>query len=302
MGLLNTTQDAYYYGADGTWRSGDEDYGNYQFVSLENIVNNFIIGYVGEDKIISKIKRTDVAFHARRAIQEFSYDVFKSSKSQEIEVPPTLNMLLPHDYVGYVKLNWVDDSGHERLLYPTRETSNPLPILQDDQYHYLFDDADGNLLSANESETWKKFQSSITRSQILENNNNMDILAENHQGRRYGLDPEKSQSNGVFYIDGLKGIIHFGANLVGKIVTLHYISDSLGTDEETVVHKFAEEAVYKQIAYAILSVRANTPEYIIGRLKKEKSATKRNAKLRLSNIKINELAQVMRNKSKQIKH
>ena len=228
MGLLNTTQDAYYYGADGTWRSGDEDYGNYQFVSLENIVNNFIIGYVGEDKIISKIKRTDVAFHARRAIQEFSYDVFKSSKSQEIEVPPTLNMLLPHDYVGYVKLNWVDDSGHERLLYPTRETSNPLPILQDDQYHYLFDDADGNLLSANESETWKKFQSSITRSQILENNNNMDILAENHQGRRYGLDPEKSQSNGVFYIDGLKGIIHFGANLVGKIVTLHYISDSLG--------------------------------------------------------------------------
>ena len=302
MGLLNTTQDAYYYGADGTWRSGDEDYGNYQFVSLENIVNNFIIGYVGEDKIISKIKRTDVAFHARRAIQEFSYDVFKSSKSQEIEVPPTLNMLLPHDYVGYVKLNWVDDSGHERLLYPTRETSNPLPILQDDQYHYLFDDADGNLLSANESETWKKFQGSITRSQILENNNNMDILAENHQGRRYGLDPEKSQSNGVFYIDGLKGIIHFGANLVGKIVTLHYISDSLGTDEETVVHKFAEEAVYKQIAYAILSVRANTPEYIIGRLKKEKAATKRNAKLRLSNIKINELAQVMRNKSKQIKH
>ena len=32
-------------------------YGNYQFISLQTIINNFIISYVGEDKIISKIKR-----------------------------------------------------------------------------------------------------------------------------------------------------------------------------------------------------------------------------------------------------
>ena len=38
------------------------------------------------------------------------------------------------------------------------------------------------------------------------------------------------------------------------------------------------------------------------RFKKEAAAAKRNAKLRLSNIKIEEIAQVMRNKSKQIKH
>ena len=100
----------------------------------------------------------------------------------------------------------------------------------------------------------------------------------------------------------MKGIIHFSANLVGHIITLKYISDSLGKDEDTVVHKFAEEAVYKQIAYAILSTRANVPEYLVQRTKKERSATKRNAKLRLSNIKLNEIVQTMRNKSKQIKH
>jgi hypothetical protein len=303
MGLLdNQSQEQYYLGSDGTWNSNDESYGEYQFVSLKNIVNNFIISYVGEEKLISKVKRTDVVFHAKRAIQEFSYDVFRSNKSQEIEIPPTLHMILPQDFVGYVKLSWVDGSGIERIIYPNRDTSNPLPILQDNNYEYLFDDATGKILTANESETWKKFKAAPSRNSILENNNNFDILADNHNGRRYGLSPENSQSNGTFYIDPIKNIIHFSASLVGMVVTLKYVSDGLGRDEDTIVHKFAEEAVYKHIAHSILSVRANTPEYVIGRFKREKTATKRNAKLRLSNLKLAELTQVMRNKSKQIKH
>ena len=88
----------------------------------------------------------------------------------------------------------------------------------------------------------------------------------------------------------------------GKTVVLRYISDGLGTDEEMVVHKFAEEAIYKWIAYGILSTRINTPEYIINRFKKEKFAETRKAKLRLSNIKLEEITQTLRGKSKQIKH
>lgn len=303
MGLLdNQTQEQYYLGQDGNWNSNDESYGSYQFVSLKNIVNNFIIAYVGENKIIPKIKRTDVVFHAKRAIQEFSYDLFRSSKSIEIEIPPTLNMILPQDFVGYVKLSWTDDSGIERTIYPTRDTSNPLPILQDDNYEYLFDEQSGDVLTASESETWKKFKAAAPRNSILENNNNFDVLAENHNGRRYGADPERTQSNGTFYIDPIKSIIHFSADLVGKIIVLKYISDGLGKDEDTIVHKFAEEAVYKQIAYSILSTKANTQEYMIARFKRELSAARRNAKLRLSNIKLNEIVQIMRGKSKQIKH
>lgn len=301
MGLITETQEQYYLGPDGIQNSNDENYGNYQFITLKNIVNNFIIAYVGEDKIISKIKRTDVIFHAKRAIQEFSYDVFRSSKSQEIEIPLTLNMVLPQDYVNYVKLSYVDSAGIEKTIYPTRNSSNPLPILQDNNYEYLFDE-DGNLLTADDSVTWERYKSSSTRNSILENNNNFDILADNHLGKRYGLDPEHAQSNGSFYIDPIKNIIHFSSNLAGLVITLKYISDGLGLDSEMVVHKFAEEAVYKHIAYSILSTRDKTPEYIVGRFNKERIATRRNAKLRLSNIKLEELTQVLRGKSKQIKH
>ena len=68
------------------------------------------------------------------------------------------------------------------------------------------------------------------------------------------------------------------------------------------VHKFAEEAMYKWIAHAILSTKAGVQEFVIQRFKKERFAAVRTAKLRLSNIKLEEITQILRGKSKHIKH
>ena len=57
---------------------------------------------------------------------------------QEIVVPNTLQMILPQDYVNYVKMTWSDSSGIEHLIYPTHKTSNPFPIRQDDDGSYYF--------------------------------------------------------------------------------------------------------------------------------------------------------------------
>ena len=73
--------------------------GNYRYISLSDIVNNFMISYVGKDKVIPRIKRTDVLFHAKRGIQEFSYDVAKVEKIQEIEVPDSLAMVMPQELI-----------------------------------------------------------------------------------------------------------------------------------------------------------------------------------------------------------
>ena len=299
MALINLTDEQYYLGPDGVWHSWDEDYGNYQFTSIKDIINNFIIAYVGEDKIISKIKRTDVAFHAQRGIQELHFDTLPSVKSAEVEVGPSLKMVLPKDYVNDVKVTWTDGRGIERIVYPARKTSNPQAILQDDNYEYLFDEQSREILEAEQSVTKTRFQKTPRTS---DNINTDGVIEHNNFGRRYGLTPERAQTNGVFYIDQLANIINFDSSFVGKVITLKYISDGLATDEEMTVHKFAEEALYKYIAHAILATRANTPEYLVMRFKKEAAAAKRNAKLRLSNIKIEEIAQVMRNKSKQIKH
>ena len=121
-----------------------------------------------------------------------------------------------------------------------------------------------------------------------------------NEGKRYGLDPQHAQINGSYYIDCVGGKIHFSSNLSGKTIVLKYLS-SQGYGELR-VHKFAEEAIYKAIICDVMSSRANVPEYAIRRYKKEKFSSRRNAKLRLSNIKLEELIQVLRGKSKQIKH
>ena len=64
----------------------------------------------------------------------------------------------------------------------------------------------------------------------------------------------------------------------------------------------AETALYMHMLHGILSSRANIPEYTIQRFKKERRAALRNAKIRLSNIKLDEFVQVMRGKSKWIKY
>jgi len=294
MALINQTAKQYYEGSD---------YGNYQFTTIRALVNNFMVAYVGEDKIISKVKRTDVLFHAQRAIQEFSFDLLPSTKAIEIEMGPALTMTLPQDYVNYVKFSWTGNDGLERIIYPTRDTRNPTAPIQDNDYNYMFD-GDGNLLTAAESETLTNFKNAgfdaVADGQL--NMTDADIFNLYRYGNRYGLNPERAQSNGVVYIDQNDGVARFSSNLAGYIVTLQYISDGLGSDEDMKVHKLAEDAIYKYIAHAILATRANTPEYQINRYKKELQAAKRNAKLRLSNLKIAELAQVMRNQSKWIKH
>ena len=457
MGLLDGTTQADYY-------SGD-DFGNYQFTSLNDIINQFMVIYVGEDKIVPKIKRTDIAFHAQRALQELSFDTLKSCKSREITIPATLQMPLPRDYVNYTKVSWVDSAGIKHLLYPASKTSNPEKYQEDTDGDYLFD-SNGDLIHSGElikngnfnggSTNWalnkiyldnggqgnpgsatqpvsfsanvptvgdpiqgwhyttnkleafdivtdqgviqegipikagesyivsikatitsgtfsvilvdqngdttsmtaitssgtytETLETSSTASSIAQpscimvkntsttnaygtidnisvkrvtdeetsttwssyksatpsENNNDDYEDDTYwpmAGSRYGLDPQHAQINGSFYIDCRLGKIHFSSNISGKTVILDYISDSVGTDEEMQVHKFAEEAMYKCIICSILSA-SSIPfhQQLLPRYKKDRFAAIRTAKLRLSNLKLEELTQILRGKSKQIKH
>ena len=293
MGLLDATTGASYYGGS--------DLGNYQFTSLENIINAFQVIYVGEGKLIEKASRLDIAFHAQRALQELSFDTFKCTKAYEIVVPSTLKMPLPQDYVNYVKVTRVDTAGIELVLYPARITSNPSNIAQTTTPGVApFYEFTGNELVLNtDSDTWDGYNSHTpSANQNVYNDDTWDYI----DGSRFGLDPQYAQTNGSFYIDDNRGFIHFSSNINGLTLTLKYISDSLGTEAEMKVHKFAEEAMYKHIAYAITSNKFNFPEYVVQRLRKEKISATRKAKLRLSNIKLEEITQILRGSSKHIKH
>ena len=263
--------------------------GGYRYTSLADIVNNFMIGYVGDSKLINSVAKSDVIFHARRGLQEFSYDIFKTIKSQEVELSPSLSLAMPQDYVSYIKVSFIDSNGIKRIIYPTSLTINPMEsIAQNEDYEYIYD-SNGNFLTTDSTteERWDGF-----------NTNNITV----GENTRYGLEPKYQQTNGYFTINERTGSFNFSSDLSGKIIVLEYVSDSLGTDAEMKVHKFAEEALYKHIAFNVLAAKRNIPEYIVQRYKKERRAAIRNAKLRLSKLNLEEMTQIMRGQSKQIKN
>ena len=161
--------------------------------------------------------------------------------------------------------------------------------------------------STETSNAWDNYKGSSGNSVAIDQSTTTDLSvdADNYfqnTGQRFGLDPQYAQANGSFFMDCLRGMIHFSSNLSGKTIILKYISDGHGTDDEAIVPKLAEEAMYKWIAYGCLSARTDTPGNILARFKQEKFAETRKAKIRLSNIKIEEISQVFRGKSKWIKH
>lgn len=285
--------------------------GYYARTNLEDIINNFMVSHVGEGKLLRMVPRHEIAFWAQRGTQEFSYDILTSEKNIEIELSESLSIPLPNDYVNYVRVSWVDGSGFDRTIHPDRRANAKQPLLQDDEFNLLYD-ADGNRTEASQSETIERFQDPNVQGRELRQNSfsnfSDDIYDQYYSGyfgRRYGNDPQFENYNGTFVLDHDKGIIYFGSTFQSTdVISLRYISDGLCDNEDlskVFFPKLAEDAMYSYILYNLLKTRTQTAQ-IAPAYKKEAFAKMRNAKLRLSNYKTEEIAQVMRGRAKWIKH
>jgi hypothetical protein len=290
----------------------EDNYGEYSYVKLGDIIDNYMVGYVGDGKLIQTAKKSDILFFAKRSLQEFSYDTLKSIKSSELTIPDSLSLTIPQDYVNYVSICYIDGFGVKRPLYPNNNlTTNPYNTFLQDSAGQPTQDSHGENTEGTSitEERWGQANTQLINGTWYQNWDNFGYAWDNYGingpfnwGRLYGLDPQYSQANGWFGINEREGRFTFSSNCVGKLVVIEYISDGLAYDLDTKVPKMAEEAMYRSISYYLLSTRAGVQEYVVQRYRKDKSAALRNAKIRLSNIKLDEIVQVMRGKSKWIKH
>ena len=291
----------------------EENYGSYAYVTLHDVINNFIVGYVGKDKLIPDVRRSDIIFHAKRGLQEFSYDTLKSVKSQELTIPPSLSVILPQDYVNYVRISRIDTLGVQRIIYPANNlTNSPYEMPVQDSIGTPTQDWNADNLEGSSitEERWDK-----ANTNLISQDYNMALFNDGfawagynwgngnywNWGEQYGMSPQYAQYNGWFNMNDREGKVSFSSNLANQIIILEYISDGLAYDLDSRIPKMAEDALYSYISHAIIASRINQPEYVVQRLKREKSAKLRNAKIRLSNIKLDEIVQVMRGQSKWIK-
>jgi len=302
------TQKAYYAKHQGDTANIPDDYkglGYYRRTNLEDAINNFIVAYIGEDKALVKVPRYEVDFWAQRGVQEFSYDILHSDKSIEIELSDALTFPLPQDYVTYTAISQVEKNGEKTRLIPNNKVNNPTAPLQDSDYEFTFD-SNGDLQEAALSESITKFQDPSNHEVSQEDQHyryNTDEYP--YSNKRFGGNPEKMSSIGTFVVDEANGLIYFDGSLSkDKIIVLDYISDGLsdnGDLTKVFIPKLAEDALYAYMLYNLAKVRPALAG-VVPLYKKEASSKMRNTKIRLSNYNLTELAQVLRGKSKWIKH
>ena len=303
--------DYTYYENTGNPFTEQENWGSYQYVSLDDIVNNFMLMYVGNDKLVNNVEKYNILFHAKSAIQELNYDSLKEIKILELQVCDTLRFVLPPDYVNWVRISLYKDG----LLLPLTEniqTNWSDAYLQDNNCRILFD-LDGNIL--------KPSTSTIDMQRILNQKKTIYLnelscyhgqegyfynglwYFEYPIGARYGLNTETANQNPTFKINKQGGVINFSSDMANELCVLEYVSDGMekGDDSKVSVNKLFEEFIYAYMKYVILNSKVGVQEYIVNRARKEKSALLRNAKLRLSNIHPGRLLMNLRGQAKWIK-
>jgi len=301
----------YQYYENGGSAPEDKNWGSYQYVSLEDIVNNFMLMYSGNHSLVNNEERFKIIFHAKRGIQELNYDAFKEIKILELSVSDKLRFVLPHDYVNWVRISLYKD----QILRPLTEniqTNWSRAYLQDNNANILFDQ-DGNALSPENSNIDMDRIKGSKRSIYLNEGSPFNGLEGYYYdglwyfdyqiGARFGLNTETANSNPTFTIDKKGGVINFSSGMSGELCILEYVSDGMegGDNSLITVNKMFEDYIYAYIEYAILNSKLGVQEYIINRARKRKTALLRNAKLRLSNIHPSRLLMNMRGQGKWIK-
>lgn len=282
-----------YYDNNGT-SPQDKNWGSYQYVSLQDIVNNFLLMYSGNHSLVNNEERYKVLFHAKRAIQELNYDAFKEIKALELNVDSLLRFVLPSDYVNWVRISLLIN-GTLRPLTENIQLNTANAYLQDGSGSIMFDQQ-GNILTPQYSDIdFERIRGQ--QKSIYLNGSGQFAGQEGYQyngmwyfdytiGKRFGLNTETANRNPTFRIDKKTGVINFDSSMANQVCILEYVSDGMegGDNSLITVNKLFEEYIYADIQYALLNSKFGVQEYVVNRAKKNRTALLRNAKIRISNI------------------
>jgi hypothetical protein len=263
----------------------EDSHGSYVYVTLEEMVNNFISNYTGDGTILGKAKRSKVIYQFKQGIKKFTMNALKEIKAVELELGDTLDIILPPDYVSYARISYVNPDTGE-LMFLSKNENSPLATayLQDHDADILFDD-DGFIL---EGSTYFSELNDTVNKRVFENlpNSNQGSVGGN-SSTNFKLDTTQN-ANGYFNIDTRAGKIHFSSDNAARVIMLEYVSDGLEYSEESniKVSKMAENALYNFVNYNLMTPMFGVPMYEKKQAEKMWTSEYKNATIALMDIRI----------------
>lgn len=279
------------------------DMGSYQFITLEDLINNYIVLYNDEENHGGKKSRMKIEAFAQRAVQEFSYSTLQV-KDFEYTPIDIARIPLPKDLVELVSVSYTDRYGTERWLVPRKDSSNPTSYMQGDDGDFEYDST-GKILTASGTSVTKQRWDGADGNRNTGFQDGISFYTYGGyytRGQRYYLDPERVNINGTYYLNRGMGVVDLDPSLSGENIVVQYISDGLSTNPSEVrIPKLAEQAVYDHIYADMINLRSDVPANEKARATRKKKGSMHTAKIMLGQWSPRELLQTLRSQARWIK-
>lgn len=294
----------YQYYENGGSVPSSANHGSYQYTPLKEIVENFMNNYVGRNEVIQQIPRHKVVYHAKQSIKELNYDALKEVRVAQIDVNDDISVVLPHDYVNWVRIS-LYDSGVLVPMYENKKINWANAYLKSNDGQLMFDN-DGNVifqddsLLENDRKTGNDINEGISVPSNVSLSTDVNVLS---IGSLMGADPSSLVAAPSFRINRAAGRIEFSSDASGRTIFLEYVTDGMENNQDTMisVNKMFEDFIYADIRYRILDNRMGAQEYLARRARKKRKALWQNARIRISSISPGKILMAMRGQDKWIK-
>lgn len=287
------------------------NHGSYQYTSLEDIVKNFMQNYTGNNSLIRNEPRHKIIFHAKQAIKELNMDAMKEIKIMEIDVNDELSLVMPHDYVNWVRISLYENG----VLYPLQQNKSTAwsnAYLKDNNDQILFDE-DGYVLLAERSQLEEDRINNTHKTGYLGNSisgtvknadlNTFDRGMTLHFRGFPGTDTSLANVNPTFRVNKKAGTIEISSDGAGKKYVVEYVSDGMENNDDSLisVNKMFEKYIYAEIRFQLLDNKLGVQEYIVNRARKRRKAEYNNASIRMMDLSPSALLMSLRGQQNWVK-
>lgn len=274
---MSTTAQTYY--------TTEALHGNYQFYTLDNIIDDILVkANLNHDSLIKNKPLPLIQLAAKNGVSELSIDMANDILALELEIGDDLRFIFPQNYLDWVRISLVNSNGDLQPLNENTTNNRAVTYLQAHDYSILFS-GDGDVLEADGNNAYNK---PFTKR----------VIPFYHNTAKFQLDTSKLSKYGEFIVDKQRGCFVFDSSLARKNIVLEYISDGLDLEnlkgEDVNVHKYFRDPLIRFIEWELVNYDVNVPEREKMRRERLFRGARQKAFARFADIKLMEVSKAFR--------
>ena len=231
--------------SDKTYIEDSTLHGNYQFVTLSEIISNLEVMGTDSDSYLKNTERSTLLYYTRQAIKELSRSLSTEIKKLEVRIGQDLKFILPEDFVDYAKISLINKNGKLQPLSINHNINVAKAYLQNEQNEIVYDTED-NIQFIDKSNTYAKPYNSTSSNSS-------------------GCNAKSSNASVAdFILDRGRRSIAFSSSMLNQIMVIDYVSDGLEEidvkgENEITIHKHIEMAIMDYVYLKVVEKRKNVP-------------------------------------------